>query len=278
MGGLGNQLFQYATAFAVALRNNSELILDIRDIQGSCGGRQQLLMHFGISARVAEPDELPPPRREKARYLIWRNFGRNPKFIREHRLAFNESILKLTTGCYLHGYFQSERYWEDIAHKIREELEITTPPSGQNSELLDRIAGENAVSLHVRRGDYLSKDNQLIFGQCSENYYEAAIAHVAQYVSPVVIYVFSDCPEWVHENLNFNYPTVVSDQNLGPLAYEDLRLMSACRHNIIANSSFSWWGAWLNPNPDKIVVAPQKWFAEGHPDNPDIVPPEWCRI
>jgi len=275
---MGNQLFQYANAFAVARRNDSELILDIRDAQKDYDSTEYPLIHFGISKRVAEFHELPPHRRDKVPYLIWRNFGRNPKFIRENELAFNSQILSLGSGCYLYGYFQSERYFKDCEQIIRHELQIITPPSGKNGELLKRLSGENAVSLHVRRGDYLSKDNLSTFARCSGDYYNAAVAYVAERVDPIVIYVFTDDPEWVRNNLNFNHPMIISDQNQGELAYEDLRLMLACRHNIIANSSFSWWGAWLNPNPNKIVVAPEKWFADGHPDNPDIIPPQWHRM
>ncbi|MCY4259792.1 MAG: alpha-1,2-fucosyltransferase [Rhodobacteraceae bacterium] len=276
-GGVGNQLFQYANACAIAWRNGAELVLDLRDVQKYHDHRRYALMHFALSARVAGHDEFPSPLRDKLRYHIhylWAS-AKKPRLIRERSPAFNQDILTLTSGCYLYGWFQSERYFEDCSDRIRNELQFITPPGGQNGKLLERIEGGNAVSVHVRRGDYLNSSG---FAQCSTDYYDTAIAHIAERVGSIKIYVFSDDPEWVRRNMNFDYPTIISDKNQEGHAYEDLRLMAACRHHVIANSSFSWWGAWLNPDPDKIVVAPKKWFVDGHPDNPDIVPEGWHRM
>ena len=278
IGGLGNQLFQYSTARAVAYRNDVELLLDIREIMDSGGSWRYTLKHFDISARIAKHTELPPPRSTKSRYLLWRYFGSNPKFIRERGLGLNSKLMAIGPGCYLHGYFQSETYFSNISDLLRSELKIITPPNQSNANILNQIVDNNAVSLHIRRGDYLSTAGKCTFASCGLNYYANAITHIAEHAGELVIYVFSDEPEWARDNLNFNFPIIISDQNADCLDFEDIRLMSACKHNIIANSSFSWWGAWLNPNPNKIVVAPQSWFASEHPDNPDIIPPHWLRI
>ena len=276
-GGLGNQLFQYAAGRAVAVRNSAELLLDTRDY-GTNNNRPYSLKHFCIKARVATIPECPPHRTSRLRHQVWKRFGRNPRYVCEHGLALNSSVLSLGPDCYLHGYFQSEGYFADIAGRLRSELAFRTAPKGPNGEILNRITGENSVALHVRRGDYLSvgPDYHPVLGR---TYYDAAIAYISQRIDLPVIHVFSDCPEWVRKNLKFDYPAVIYDHNLdADCCHEDLRLMSACCHNIIANSSFSWWGAWLNPNPDKIVITPKTWFGGHVPPAPDLIPSTWHRI
>ncbi len=139
-----------------------------------------------------------------------------------------------------------------------------------------RIAGSASVSLHVRRGDYLQSG---AYVACSGDYYRAALHRVTEVTgtSPT-IYVFSDDPAWARDNIDLPHEKVVVDFNGRDSDYEDLRLMSLCRHNIIANSSFSWWGAWLNANPAKVVVAPKRWFAATHAQNPDILPKGWLSL
>ena len=278
VGGLGNQLFQYTTARAVAFRNGSDLLMDIRDIINGNGKWRYSLNHFNINARIANNSELPPPRTAVIRYNLWRLFGDSPKFVRERGLGFNSKLMTIGTGCYLHGYFQSEAYFTNIADLVRNELRFMTPPNAVNTKLLSTLSNETTVSLHIRRGDYLSTNGTSAFATCGLDYYTRAISHIAKQIGSIVIYVFSNDPDWAQENLCFDYPTIILNQNSGSLDYEDLRLMSACQHNIISNSTFSWWGAWLNPNPKKIVIAPNNWFASGHPVNPDIIPSNWIKI
>ena len=276
-GGLGNQLFQYAAGRGVAIRNGSELLLDIRGY-GTNRHRQYSLDHFGIKARIASVSELPPPYTSRLRYKVWKRFGRHPRYVRERGLALDTDVLTLGPECYLHGYFPSEGYFADVADQLRSELAFNDAPDSQGREMLNRIAGENAVALHVRRGDYLTAGPKT-FPVLAQSYYSMAVAYISEWVHRPVIHVFSDCPDWVHGNLHFDYPTVIHDHNQEKdRCHEDLRLMSACRHNITANSTFSWWGAWLNPNPDKIVIAPKTWFGERVPPVPDLVPSTWHRI
>ncbi len=276
-GGLGNQLFQYSAGRAVAIRNNSELLLDTR-VYGANRHRLYSLDHFCIKATIATSLQLPPPRTSRIRYEVWRNFGRYPRYVRERGLALNANVLSSGPECYLHGYFQSEGYFADVAKLLRSELTFRAGPVGLNREMMNRIAGENAVALHVRRGDYVSTGPEFhpVLGR---SYYDAAIACITQQIDRPIIHIFSDCPEWVRENLHFDYPTVIHNHNQDAhRCHEDLRLMSACRHNITANSSFSWWGAWLNPNPKKIVITPKTWFGGRLPPAPDLVPSTWHRI
>ncbi len=273
-GGMGNQLFQYAAGRALAARLGAELAIDARAL--AVKGNRPCGPHFAWNGRTDAP--LPPARHEGLlRHGLWRLAGRNPRFRRERGLGYNPAFETWGDGSYLHGYWQSERYFAPIAQSLRRELEILTPPSPRNAEMAARISGcEAAVSLHVRRGDYLAYAAHTI---CTEGYYRAALAQVAKVtgIRPTV-FVFSDDPDWAKANLPLPYEKVVIDFN-GPEAdYEDLRLMSLCRHNVIANSSFSWWAAWLNRNPAKVVAGPVAWFGDPKLSNPDILPPGWLRV
>ena len=279
-GRLGNQLFQYAAARAVAIKNNSELLLDIRETTEVGGKYQYYLKHFNINARIAKPCELPPHRSKRIRYKLWRMYGKKIKNYREygHNIQNNENILSASSNCYLEGYFQTEKYFSSTKHIIMQELTYVSNPLRHNANMLKQIVSENAISLHFRRGDYLEPYWQNYFAKCGYNYYDAAITHIAKHVKKPIFYIFSNDPQWVKDNIQLEYPMIISENNQNELAHEDLRLMSACKHNIIANSTFSWWGAYINSNPNKIVIAPQSWYPSSGVDNPDIVPHNWLQI
>lgn len=279
-GGLGNQLFQYATARALSLRLGTSLGLDLRYLPPPPHHLSYALHHFAVQAQT-EPPGLPPHRTQTLRHLAWRAGLGSPRFLRERGLGVNAAVMQSGDGVYLHGYFQSEQYFADHLPRIRDELRITTPPDARNAEWLDRIRQDpRAVSVHLRRGDYVAvaKAGET-HGTCDAAYYARAIAHLREATgSAPRAYVFSDDPDWVRANLQLDAEMEVVGHN-GPTAhYEDLRLMSACRHHIIANSTFSWWGAWLDDRPGKTVIAPQRWFATDRLVNPDILPADWVRL
>ncbi|WP_136658904.1 alpha-1,2-fucosyltransferase [Nitratireductor sp. XY-223] len=278
-GGLGNQMFQYACGRALALRTGTDLVLDTRDFFAG-PGQQPGLHHLNVVSLDGENLKLPPRRKQRLRYFLWRSLKRPPKLVRQQGDAFDPQITGLTGSVWLHGYWQSERYFADFAGNIRRELSVKTPPDDRNADVLAEIAASPAVSLHVRRGDYISNPKALaVHGTCSLEYYARAAELIAERadIDPV-IYVFSDEPEWALDNLKLPFRTQVMDHNDGSRNYEDLRLMAACKHHIIANSSFSWWGAWLNGSSEKIVVAPAKWFADPEKSNPDIIPHDWTCV
>ena len=187
-------------------------------------------------------------------------------------------LVDMPDTCYLMGNWQSERYFAQVADTIRADFSFKALPSGRNAELADLIGKTTAVSLHVRRGDIASNPASLaVHGLCSLDYYRRAIEYVATRVAKPEFVIFSDDMAWVLENLHVDYPCHYVDHNKGLESYNDMRLMSLCHHHIIANSSFSWWGAWLNPDRDKIVVAPQCWFAANY-DSSDIVPASWAQM
>ncbi|MBC7282754.1 alpha-1,2-fucosyltransferase [Hoeflea sp.] len=279
-GGLGNQMFQYAAGRALALRHGAELLLDTRIFDGSTQFGLGL-HHFAIAARQGLPAEMPPERRQqRLRYLIWRGLKLKPHLLRENGLSYNAAFESAGDGVYLKGYWQSERYFKPVEAAIRADFQIVTPPSPANAAVLAELAERPAISLHIRRGDYV-KDSRTnaTHGTCSLDYYRRAVDLIAaRMTEKPVIYTFSDDPAWVRDNLILPFAMRVMDHNDSDHNYEDLRLMSACRHHVIANSSFSWWGAWLNPSEDKIVVSPDRWFADPKLVNEDIWPESWVRL
>jgi len=276
--GMGNQMFQYAAGRALALRSGSSFQLDCRHLQ-SRGSPPYGLSHFNVQ-RALVSGTLPPQRKgQRIRHYFWRKLRLSPRLVEEKRPGFDERLLAHLTDVYLTGYRQSERYFADAADTIRVDFQFITPPDRDNAHHLERIRAEPAVSLHIRRGDYLLPLVQKQFGAPSLKYYSDAVNLIASKMAvQPVIYVFSDEPEWARDNLVLPFEMHVMAHNGPDKNYEDMRLMSACRHHVIANSSFSWWGAWLNPSPDKIVVAPKPWFIDPEIDNPDIAPSSWFRL
>ncbi len=278
-------MFQYATARALALKHQTNLLADSRSFR-TYDLHSYLIDRFGTI--MSEADEtnldgatLPPEKRGAFASSWWtlRNRGRLTYF-REHGLEYDPGFESLNDNTYLQGYWQSEKYFRHIAPQLRDELTRPEPADDVNQNVLDEIASEMAVSLHIRRGDYVSNAKTMkVHGTCSQEYYLDAARHIADKTeTPPTFFVFSDDPEWTRENLKLPFPMRFVSHNPVADPSADLRLMSACRHHVIANSSFSWWGAWLNPSPQKTVVAPQPWFAGRKDEEHDIVPESWFRM
>lgn len=285
MGGLGNQLFQYAAGRRLACLHDVPLKLDLSwfgDLTGVTP-RTFALSPFSICADPATEQEIarlyePVVGRIK-HFLNIMNGNRGRTHIRGQYFHFDPSVLGLPDNILLDGYWQSEKYFHDIASVIRSEYEICVAPDARNREVLCAISSCNAVSIHFRRGDYVTDGKTASrHGTCSDDYYKKAVALVATRVERPHFFAFSDDHAWVRESFKIPYPMTLIDHNNPDKAYEDLRLMSHCRHHIIANSSFSWWGAWLNPRADKIVIAPSRWFNESSSNTGDLLPASWLRI
>lgn len=298
--GLGNQMFLYAAAKALALRHKTRLLADMsyysdesqRKLPAEAGRRFYELDRFNVTTEELPGYEGMIIRRVRSRRflkkmhaivpcLVCRALGSRRHFVHycEKGPRFDKTVLRLPDNVILEGYFVSYKYFEDCGDVIRRDLAFRQPPDGANQNLLNEIAAVNAVSIHVRRGDYIT--NKVVterFGLCSLDYYRRAVQHVAQKVQAPVFYVFSDDPEWSQQHLKIDYPCVYVTHNTLEKGYEDIRLMTACKHNIIANSTFSWWGAWLNPNPDKAVVCPTPAFDQLDITDDDWYPPTWDRL
>lgn len=281
IGGLGNQMFQYAAGRSLALATGQDLVLDRRHYRRAREHGYGLDV-FRLADRSVPEEDLPPFRAEQPlAHLVWKLSGRGPKPLRESGPAYDPRVAHVTGSVWLEGYFQSERYFAQHEAQIRDELTFRMPPDPENARWLSQIKDEpRAVSLHVRRGDYVQNAKFAArHGTCTPDYYASALEYVAaQMGEEPVLYAFSDDPNWVRDNLDLPAEIRVVGHNGPDRNYEDLRLMSSCRHHIIANSSFSWWGAWLNPHSTKIVTAPERWYADPKFENPDIWPKDWVRL
>ena len=279
VGGLGNQMFQYAAGRALSLRRGVGLRLDASEFK-TYRLHSYGLNHLAISAEVTNVRQTSSTgSRMLDRLRDLAGLGASALY-RENGLRFDPAVLTLPGNTTLAGYWQCERYFSDHADQIRAELTVKTPVAGDNLTCLERICSGVSISVHIRRGDYVSNATaNSVHGICDISYYEAAAHRLAERCGKTpVFYIFSDDPDWVHENFHIPFKMIPVRHNGADRNYEDLRLMSACNHHIIANSSFSWWGAWLNPSADKIVVAPQRWFKTSDLDSTDLVPASWVRL
>lgn len=280
MGGLGNQMFQYAIAYSLARKIECEMKLDLNFFD-SYKTHKYSLTFLNITALSAKKFDTVHSESSKSKKFFSKLLGYNcKKIIREKSLLFDPSIFELEDNIYLDGYWQSEHYFKDYAVDIRKEFSFKHSPSLANEILLGDIVAEQSVSVHIRRGDYVSDAKaNAVHGTCDDEYYQRAVSYMHSKLSnKLKFYIFSDDPQWVRENMNFGESAVYVTHNDAEHNFEDLRLMSACKHHIIANSSFSWWAAWLNPSDDKIIVAPKQWFKTTTLDSNDIVPDNWIRL
>jgi len=262
-GGIGNQLFCYAAARRVALKNNAELVID--NVSGFTHEdnypRDYQLNNFSIKSRIATPIERMEPFPRFRRYVCRKYNSLIPfntrGYIKERYLEFDERLLDLTLSrdLYLDGYWQSEEYFCDIDDIIRQDLKIKPPIDNINIELSRFIESKLSVAVHVRFFDSIHINST---SNISDGYYEKAIMQMETLVPGAHYFLFSDYPELARLRILLpdNRITCVVNNKGDQNAYADLWLMTKCKHFIIANSTFSWWGAWLGPDSEKKVIAP----------------------
>lgn len=285
LGGLGNQMFQYAVGRALADRLGVDLKLDLSGVKTD-PLRAYALQPYPIRASMATAREIAVLRHPFEPWCAkwWRRLRRIPavppaSYITGPDCRYDPAFESYPDNVYLTGYWQSEKYFVAVADAIRRDLTPQSPLDSRNAELAERLANSVSVGLHVRRGDYITNPQaDSCHGVCPTEYYAAAVRLIEERVSGTEFYAFSDDPEWVRDNLRLPRHLEVLAVNPPEAAHLDLYLMSCCRHQIIANSTFSWWAAWLNPRPDKIVVAPQSWFQDPSIDTSDLVPSAWIRL
>lgn len=291
MGGLGNQMFQYAAGRRLAHQHNTQLKLDISFLKNryvGCTHRVYELKYFKIRNSIATNIEVAKctgigPSLWLKILLKFRRVADlitiHPNVYSERHFHFDPEVLTAPDNVYLDGYWQSEKYFEEIENILRKDFSFHSPLVGKNIELSKLIKRTDSVSLHVRRGDYVADTNMMAYhGICDAEYYARCVEEIHSAIKAPFFFVFSDDSTWVKENVRLPSPMIVVDHNSPDRGGEDLRLMSLCRHNIIANSTFSWWGAWLNRNPEKIVIAPEKWFNNTSINTKDLIPDEWVKI
>tara|TARA_B110001450_G_scaffold99707_1_gene94522 strand:+ start:186 stop:1043 length:858 start_codon:yes stop_codon:yes gene_type:complete len=278
-GGLGNQLFQYCSARSLADRLNVNLGLDTREYNAN-SPFEMGLNHFNIRAEINPKGLIKHKKNGFLKYILDIASGNHKNVYKETNLDFNNLFVSLPDNTYLKGYWQSEKYFEKNRKNIFKDLQIIESQSKKNKKISQNIDKTNSVSLHIRRGDYVTNTAYNIkHGTCSLDYYKKSVDYLNKSLNKdFTIFVFSDDPEWAFKNLKLPMNIQFIKHNPATKNYEDLRLMSECKHNIIANSSFSWWGAWLNKNPKKTIISPKEWYADKNIKNIDIIPKNWIRI
>lgn len=246
VGGLGNQMFQYA--FAKALQQKGF------NVKIDTSKFKTYTLHGGYHL-----DKYNIDLKTSGFFPTLFSILKIRKNVKEKSLLFDENLTKLQGNEYVKGYFQTEKYFENIRGVLLEQFTLNAHLSDSTNTYVEAIKKQsNTCALHVRRGDFISdlKANS-VHGTCDLEYYKKAIKFIKKTQDQLKFYVFSDDIDWAKENLEISNATFI-DHKCKP--HEDLFLMSLCNHNITANSSFSWWGAWLNKNKNKTVIAPKKWF------------------
>lgn len=280
LGGLGNQMFQYALYLSLRkLFPNEQVKIDIHCFNGyPLHNGYELKRVFGIEPPEANYKDLTMLSYPYFNYRLWQ-IGKRILPIRKTMCiepasgAFEHSILENAKDCYYDGYWQNERYFKTIRKDI---LKAFTPlqMSDKSIELSKKVRSCHSLSIHVRRGDYVN--HPLYSGICNEEYYEKAIDYVRKNNHLDVCCVFSNDIPWCKKHLASSLDgiqIIFVDWNKSSNSYEDIFLMAQCQYNIIANSSFSWWGAWLNVHPCKMVISPSKW--NNSPNSQFEIPSEW---
>lgn len=278
--GLGNQMFQYAAARRISILRNTELKLHFNypDVKG----RQFGLGPFNIRAQVAQTEEvenLIGAHHGRFRRKLKNWIGRPTTIAESKSLDFDDRLLKAPDNVYITGYWQSPRYFQGIEETLAKEFSLTSGLSSPALAVADRMERTTSVSLHVRRGDYVSDPGcRRLFLPCGAEYYRRAVEHFKSSISSLHLFVFSDDLEWARQNLKYGIPTEFVAFDSPTKDQEELTLMGRCKHQIIANSTFSWWGAWLNPSATKQVIAPKEWFAPTSTKFENIIPKHWLRL
>ncbi len=264
-GGMGNQMFQYALGSCLAEKRSDELVLHTGLYSTPQCPRKYALDCFKIRAQVsANLNFVKPP----GFSLFW--------MVREVEFGFHREVLECSQpNLMLSGYWQSERYFAEIRSRIRADFAFkNVRRANGNSDLANRLGSMESVCVHVRRGDYLRPGDQR--GFLGRAYYQRAVQAMATRVKNPVFYVFSDDIDWCRKNIELPYPQAfVPSEN----EEEHLKLMTRCKHFIIANSTFSWWAAWLATNPGKLIVAPKRWFRKSSGlCSADLIPKDWITV
>ena len=278
-------MFQYAAGRALADRLDAELLLDTRALEDALAfraytRRAYALAPFKLRARVAAPADF----KNWPAWVV--EIGKRLRVVRplfrrwhfEPAITYDARIRTLHEPICLVGYWQSERYFIDIADRICADFTLRQPLAGANARLLELARSDRSVGLHVRRSDFISlNDAAQVHGRCSVDYYRRAIGLVRNRCPQCRFLVFSDDPQWARAELPLD-PSAIFVTGNNPSPEQDLALMSACKHHIIANSSFSWWAGWLGYSPDQIVIAPAPWYASKKLDARDLAVSRWQYI
>jgi len=287
VGGLANQMVIYAAAKALSEHLQVELKIDITKLNKD-KKRDYALNHLNIETKIASQKEIDWICQKSNFWLV----NKIKKKIRkkcngnafgiyvEPAISFDPNFFSLNDNTYIRGNFINANYFSSIEKVLRHEFQINSPLSNKTKELIESISSSNSVSIHIRRGDYANeKKTNEIHGLIPIDYYKTSIDLISNRIKSPNFYIFSDDITWVKENLQTTQEIHFIEHTNGETAYEDLYMMSQCKHNIIANSGFSYWGAWLNTNEEKLIISPKQWCADNKlNDRFKLIPKEWLKI
>lgn len=285
IGGLGNQMFQYAAGKSLALKRNVDVKVDVTELHENAGNkftqRKFELDVFNSNIQIASAHEADISKFKKLNKVsesiqkIFPFLFSSLYFV-ERGSQFNLDFFNSPKQCYLNGFWQSQLYFIDFEKEIRKDFTFNESIIQLNELYSEKINAVNSVSIHVRRGDYVSSSEANKFhGLCSLDYYNSAVNFMRDKQSQIELFIFSDDIDWCKQNFKYDVPINFIETNN---AHHDLYLMTQCKHNIIANSSFSWWGAWLNNNAKKLIIAPKQWFVDTSVNTKNIIPESWIKI
>ena len=283
-GGFGNQLFQYAAGLSLASYHNVAVKVDISAL-AKPDEQINTIRNFDLKS-ICLPPEIATQQEiddlinsnlfAKAIEKILPSYKR--KIYKEASFNFDPNFYNAGSHLYLKGYRQSERYFKKIKEKVQQQFVLQPQLTLHFKEKAKELQSTTSVAVHIRMGDYNDKQVMDYHGILSEDYYQSAFQHINARIKNATFYIFTDDVKWVKENMEMPPSAEFVSGSITQNHYEDFYLMSKCRHQVIANSSFSWWAAWLNPNPQKIVIAPKKWFNNPSLDTTDLIPGEWKKM
>ncbi|MRG44883.1 alpha-1,2-fucosyltransferase [Chitinophaga sp. SYP-B3965] len=277
-GGLGNQMFQYAAGRSLAAKYQVPLLLDPESYESRQKGMYGL-NGLNIQAGIATPADLAAFKQGTVGKVLNRVLPTPYRRVyKERHYEFDALLFQAQPPVYLKGYWQSWRYFEPVQETILSDFTFSIPFSPNILNKAAELQATESIAMHFRRGDYTDAATAAYHGICEPAYYDAAARYMLTRHPHAKFYIFTNDPAWVKDNLPSGITYEIVSGDLSHTQYEDLFLMSHCRHQIIANSSFSWWAAWLNTYKEKRVVAPAKWFAVADVDAKDLVPASWHRI
>lgn len=266
-GGLGNQMFQYALGKHIAIKTNTDLRLDLRYLSGNKKSKFVTNRNYELDIFKLESKKINNV--NLAKY----------KIVNEQHFHFSQDVLNTPDNTIIDGYWQSEKYFKEIENIIKTDFQFKDELTGKHLNYAYKIANSNSVCLHVRRGYLNNFRERLIHGFLGMKYIESAIDLIKTKVENPEFFVFSDNPDWCEKNIRADLPLHFVEKELkteNNKVY--FQLMTLGKYFIISNSTFSWWGAWLADNKDKIVIAPKKWFRFSLNNTKDICPNDWIRI
>ena len=273
-GGLGNQMFQFATGYTLAKKNNVKLSLDLRRFSRRKDHNGFELQNvFDIYSKVKFLDNPLDFYLINFKEILHKIDFTYKKFNEPH-YHYTKMISNVSKHSKLNGYWQSELYFQNYADEIKKIFSFSKQLNEKNSLIANEIKQNQSISIHIRRGDYLLPNNRN-HNTDLRKYYLKAIEKTSKFYNSPKYFIFTDDPSWVSRNFTLDYLFKIVNINHQTQSFFDMYLMSLCKSNIIANSSFSWWGAWLNNNKDKVVYAPKNWFKDKRISTDDLIPKSW---